>query len=58
VRTLVKPPVLARATDDNVDLQGSRMAAGVCYRTVYEQSMLADAMEIRLLEASRRWANG
>ncbi|SEM29463.1 helix-turn-helix domain-containing protein [Streptacidiphilus jiangxiensis] len=54
VRSMVKPPVLAQPAGDNVEVQTSRMSKGICYRTVYEQSMLSEASEVRLLETSLR----
>jgi DNA-binding NarL/FixJ family response regulator len=52
VRSLVKPPVIALPAQDNATVQTTRMAKGVCYRTVYEQGMFKDESELRLLELS------
>jgi DNA-binding CsgD family transcriptional regulator len=55
VRSLVKPPVIGQPARQNGPVQNARMAKGVCYRTVYESSMLAEEGELRMMEESMRW---
>ncbi|MEV7777133.1 helix-turn-helix domain-containing protein [Kitasatospora sp. NPDC088351] len=52
VRALVKPPVFALSAADNLPTQLARMAEGLSYRVVYEQSALSQAPDENLIESS------